>query len=95
MKLLHEIVIPKIASNWDMVADSLDYEMEFKDLIIAQCRENPLHCCVKLLEDWLTNDRGLSPKTWSTLVEAFRKIKVLTAVTEKIILDLKQEGIIV
>ena len=93
MKLLHEIVIPKIASKWDMVADSLEYEIEFKDLINVQCKENPLRCCVYLLEEWLTTDKGVSPKTWSTLIGALRQIRVLTAATENIVLELKQQGI--
>ena len=93
MKLLHEIVIPKIASKWDMVADYLEYEIEFKELINVQCKENPLRCCVYLLEDWLTNDRGVSPKTWSSLIGALQQIRGLTAMTENIVLELKQQGI--
>ena len=91
MKVLHDVVVPRIAANWSMVADYLEYEVEFKNLINLQCNENPLKCCVYLLEDWLVKDRGVSPKSWSTLIRTLRQIKTLTATTEKIVYDLKHK----
>ena len=93
MELLHKIVIHRIASKWSMVADFLEYEIQFKEQINMYCNEDALNCCACLLEDWLISDRGVSPKSWSTLIGTLRKIKVLTATTEKTVNDLKQEGI--
>ena len=93
MEILHKIVIHRIAAKWSMVADFLEYSIEFKDLINACCKLDPLECCTYLLHDWLNSDRGVSPKSWCTLIGILRKIKILTATTEKIVNDLKQEGI--
>ena len=93
MILLCEIVVPRIAAKWYTVADYLEYELEFKELIDKQCNHNLMNCCVKLLEDWLTSNRGVSPKTWSKLIETLRKIRPLIAATERIALDLKEKGI--
>ena len=95
MRLLHEIVVPRIAADWSMVADYLEYELEYKRLIGEKCRDNPQKCCVELLEDWLTSNRGVSPKSWSKLIEVLREIKSLKATTEKIVKDLSKAGVIV
>ena len=95
MRLLHEIVIPRIAADWSMVADYLEYELEYKRLIRENCRDNAQRCCVELLEDWLTSNRGVSPKSWSKLIEVLREIKSLKATTEKIVEDLATAGVIV
>ena len=93
MELLHKIVIERIAAKWSMVADFLEYEIEFKQQISVLCNEDPLKCCACLLEDWLTSDRGVSPKSWSKLIRTLKSIKTLTATTEKIVNELKHEGI--
>ena len=95
MRLLHDVVIPKIAADWSIVADYLEYEVEYKRIIERKCQNDPVRCCVELLEDWLTSDRGVSPKSWSTLIKALRGIQNLTATTEKIIKDLKKAGVFV
>ena len=95
MRLLHEIVVPRIAADWSMVADYLEYELEYKRLIREKCRDNPQKCCVELLEDWLTSSRGVSPKSWSKLIEVLREITSLKATTEKIVKDLAAAGVIV
>ena len=63
MKLLRKIVIPRIAARWEIVADYLEYEPEYKQLIRKKKCEDPVECCAELLEDWLCSDRGISPKT--------------------------------
>ena len=95
MKLLHEIVIPKIAAKWSRVADYLEYEVEFKEIIEVDCHHKAMDCCAYLLQDWLVNNRGVSPKSWSTLIRVLREIKSLTATVEKIVEELKQRGIVV
>ena len=92
MRLLHEIVVPRIAADWSIVADYLEYEVEYKRVIKEKCHDDPMKCCVELLEDWLSSNRGVSPKSWSRLIEALKEIKSLTATTEKIIEDLEKAG---
>ena len=95
MRLLHEIVVPRIAADWSIVADYLEYEVEYKQIIKERFHHDPERCCVELLEDWLSSDRGVSPKSWSRLIEALRGIKSLTAATEKIIQDLEKAGVVI
>ena len=95
MRLLHEIVVPRIAADWSIVADYLEYEVEYKQVIKERCHSDPERCCVELLEDWLSSDRGVSPKSWSRLIEALKGIKSLTATTEKIIQDLANAGVVI
>ena len=95
MRLLHEIVVPRIAAKWSIVADYLGYELEYKQLIRENCYDNAQKCCVELLEDWLTKNRGVFPKSWSKLIEVLREIKSLKSPTEKIIKDLATVGVIV
>jgi len=95
MKLLHEVVIPRIAAKWSLVADYLEYEVEDKNLIREKCRDDPLKCCVELLENWLSSDKGVSPKSWSKLIQVLSEIKSLTSTTEKIVEDLANTGVFV
>ena len=95
MRLLHEIVVPRIAAEWDVVAIYLGYEVEYKQLIRQRCHHDPERCCLDLLEDWLSSNRGVTPKSWSKLIEVLRKIRDLTATTEKIIEDLTTAGVVV
>ena len=95
MRLLHEIVVPRIAAYWDIVAMYLGYEVEYKQLIKERCHHDPERCCLELLEDWLSSDRGVSPKSWPKLIGALKGIKSLTATTEMIIEDLEKAGVFV
>ena len=93
MKVLHEVVIPRIAAKWSTVAYYLGYEVEFKEMISLDCHHKSMDCCIYLLQDWLISNRGVSPKSWSTLIETLRQIKPLTGTVEKIVEDLKQQGV--
>ena len=95
MRLLHEIVVPRIAADWSIVADYLEYEVEYKQLIKERCQNDPMKCCMELLEDWLSSNRGVSPKSWSRLIEALKGIKSLTASTKEIVQDLAKAGVVV
>ena len=95
MRLLHEVVVPSIAADWSIVADYLEYEVEYKRVIKERCHHDPEKCCAELLEDWLSSDRGVSPKSWSTLIETLRGLKKLRATTEKIVTDLEKAGVFV
>jgi len=95
MRLLHEVVIPRIAADWSLVADYLEYEVEYKKMIKKKHHHDPTECCVELLEDWLSSDRGVCPKSWSKLIEVLRQIKSLTSATEKIVQNLAKAGVFV
>ena len=94
MRLLHEIVVPRIAAKWDVVAINLEYEVEYKQLIKEKCFHDPEKCCIELLEDWLSSDRGVTPKSWSKLIEVLGEIKYLKGTTEKIVGDLAEAGVV-
>ena len=94
MRLIHEIVVPRIAAKWDVVAIYLEYEVEYKQLIKERCYHDPERCCLELLEDWLFSDRGVYPKSWSRLIEILKEITHLKAATEKIIEDLETAGVL-
>ena len=78
-----------------MVAVYLGYEVEYKQVIRERCQHDPERCCLELLEDWLSNNRGVTPKSWSKLIEVLREIKSLKATTEEIVEDLTTAGVIV
>ncbi|XP_065907619.1 uncharacterized protein [Dysidea avara] len=93
MRVLHDIILPRVAAHWSVLADYLEYELEYKQLIQKKCNNDPLECCVMLLEDWLSSKRGVSPKSWRVLIKVLREIKVLTSAAEKIEEDLINAGV--
>lgn len=97
MKLLHQIVIPKVAADWEMIAEYLDYDRGFIKIIKRDNIPNGhLECCRALFRDWLSTDRGVSPKTWSTLIRVLRQIQPLeVATTKKIVKELSEAGVFV
>jgi len=95
MVLLQKIVVPKIAADWSLVADCLEYEEKDKKLIGEKCHHDPIKCCEQLLEDWLSSNRGVFPKSWSKLIEVLKKSKGLVAIIEDIVKDLGVEGLLV
>jgi len=93
MRILHDIVIPRVAAHWSVLADYLEYELEYKQLILEKCNSDHLKCCVMLLEDWLSSKRGVSPKSWRMLIAVLKEIKILTSATRKIEEDLISAGV--
>ena len=91
MKLLHQLVIPRIAEHWELIADYLKYKVEFINLIKEKKFTGNIDCCVTLFEDWLSTNNGASPKTWSTLIKVLREIKPLASTTVEIIQDLEKQ----
>ena len=91
MKDLHKTVFPKIASEWKVVADYLDYDIPTINLIAETGKEDPMKCCIELFTDWITTDNGLAPKTWSTLIETLKRIDQLSRIAGQIEESLKCE----
>ena len=94
MKLLHEHVIPRICAEWETVAAYLGYSIPMKKMISRTNRGLPRECCTVLLEDWVTTDNGVKPKTWEKLIEVLSEISSLAMVTKQIKKCLQQEGVL-
>ena len=93
MRLLYKIVIPKISAHWDVVLASLEYDLAFKQELDRKYRGNSRECCTALLEDWISSNRGISPKTFTKLLEVLCKINDVAPFMMDIINGLKTEGI--
>ena len=94
IKLLHKHVIPRISANWQTVAAFLEYSIADKKLIDETYKGDPSKCCRELLEDWISSDKGVTPKTWERFVKALGEIDSLAMVTEEIKQCLHQEGVL-
>ena len=64
---LQQIVIPKIMTNWEEIAESLRYEDEDIEAIKQNGRGDAKKCCREFFKDWRKSGHGTGPKTWSTL----------------------------
>ena len=87
-------VIPRISADWDTVAAYLEYTIPVKNTIKKANRGQPRKCCTALLEDWITTDNGVKPKTWEKLIEVLSVISSLAMVTKQIKQCLYQEGVL-
>jgi len=75
------VIIPEISYCWEAVADYLEYlKAKKKEIEKRQCSD-PYDCCVEFMEDWLTSDQGVTPKTWHTLVLVLKDISELSSVS--------------
>ena len=94
MKWLHKIVIPHISFCWNKVADFLEYSIPKKNEIAVRQRDDPYKCCAELLEDWLSTDNGVKPKTWSNLLTILKEIRELRSSCSSIEEQLLKEKLI-
>ena len=94
MKLMHQLVIPKVSYCWKTIADHLEYPIEKKKEIDERQRGDPSKCCAELMEDWLTSDRGVAPKTWDKLVLVLIEIGDLSSVAHRIKRSLIRKGLL-
>ena len=78
MKQMVNIVLPKIATNWKLVAINLEFENSTIEIIQKRYKDDPEDCCLEMLTDWVTKDHGVGPKTWATLLCALKNIRKLT-----------------
>ena len=93
MRLLYKLVIPKISAHWDVVLANLQYELAFKQELDRKYRGNPRECCTALLEDWISSNRGVIPKTFTKLLEVLCSINEIAPFIREMIDGLKKEGI--
>jgi len=84
---LFMIVIPKIKAEWEDLAYALRFKIPQVEAIKEKYREDPKKCCREVLKDWLSTAHGVSPKTWSVLLNKLRGIE-LTKAAEDIVEEL-------
>ena len=89
MKRLANVVLPKIAADWELVAINLEFEISTIRIIQQRGRDNPEKCCLEMLTEWVTTDHGVGPKTWDTLLHTLKEIKKLTNAYNEIEKELK------
>ena len=56
---------------------------------IEKDSSNLAEMCQKLFENWLTSPKGITPKTWHTLLKCIRDVDDLTVAAENIDTELK------
>ena len=85
MKQLANIVMPRIAADWRIVAINLEFDQPTIRIIQQRGGSNdPENCCLEMLSEWLTTDKGIGPKTWTTLLSSLKLIKKLTNICSEI-----------
>ena len=89
MKRLVNIVLPRIAADWKIVAINLEFQNSAIRIIQQRGRDDPESCCLEMLTDWVTTGQDVGPKTWSTLLCALKEIKKLTNACTEIEQELK------
>lgn len=87
---VNTIVIPRIKAEWEDVAYALRYKIVQVNAIKAKHNGDPKKCCRELFIDWLSTAHGVSPKTWSTLLDKLKEVEDLAAATHEIINELKK-----
>ena len=73
MKLIRKLVIPKILSHWESLADSLQLEASYIAEVKKRCGGDQKKCCIDMIESWISSDRGVDPKTWPVLLQAIAR----------------------
>ena len=82
---LTKIVIPFIQAEWETIGYMLHCDIHTIIAIGEKYSNNPSKCCREVLKDWLTSDRGVHSKTWSTLLNVIGQLPELADVKKKII----------
>ena len=82
---INNIVIPRIKAEWEDVAYALRYKIVIVNAIKEKHHDNPKKCCRELFIDWLSTSHGVSPKTWSTLLDKLKEVDDLSAAIKEII----------
>ena len=92
MKWMYKLVIPQISAHWKIVAAYLEYPLTKKKEIDERHHGDPSNCCTELMEDWLTSNQGVSPKSWHKLLSVLKEIGQLSSAANYIEQCLINEG---
>ena len=77
------IVFPEIRGEWKFVA----YSMRYSPLDVRAFESDSCDLkgsCLNLFTDWLTTNRGITPKTWRILIERIKAVGELQKAAETI-----------
>ena len=84
MRLIDDIIVPKVSASWHMVLFYLEYNIAFKKELEKKHKGDPRQCCTALFEDWITSSRGVGPKTYTKLFEVLDQVPELVSATAEI-----------
>lgn len=92
MKWMYKLVIPQVSAHWKKVAAFLEYPVVKKNEIEERYHGDPSKCCEQLMEDWLSSNQGVNPKTWHSLLSVLKDIGELSSAAHYIEQCLINEG---
>ena len=81
MKLIMKLVIPKISSCWESLGHSLQLKAPQLEVIRQSNSGDPKKCSVSMIEEWISSDEGVKPKTWPVLLQAIANTSELDTTT--------------
>ena len=80
---LIKIVIPMIKAKWTHVAYSMQYDAEDIEGIEKDSSDSA-ESCERLFRNWLASSKGITPKTWGTLLKCIKDVDELAVTAENI-----------
>ena len=90
MKHLHELVIPKLYTQWKEVARSLCYSQDtIEKMDKNSMKEYPMQCCEDLFRDWLCSDDSVNTHSWEALISNLKEVQQLIILAGEIENDVK------
>lgn len=79
MRYIHKLVIPKVSSHWQSLGQSLQLEASHIRVISESNSGDAKKCCVNMIEQWISSDKGVEPKTWPVLLQAIANTSPLSS----------------
>ena len=90
LKLLRNIVVPRVSSNWKTIGLNLDIE----DCRLSAIEKSKYYqtdaCCTEMFSMWLSlaPHTGSQPLTWRSVLSAIEKVERVTS--EELLAELKR-----
>ena len=75
MHELTEIVVPNVKANWESLAFCMRYNPREVEAFRKDSQDLK-ECCMKLFTNWLETGHGPTPKTYQTLLNHIKKLKI-------------------
>ena len=69
----------------------LSYDTNTINSVRESHPQDPKKCCRQILTDWLETNRGVSPKTWFTLLNTIAEDEDFTKATGDILVELEKK----
>ena len=83
------IVFPRIKAKWEFVAYSLHYQFLEVSAFEKDSKDSE-KSCLNLFSDWINTNRGITPKTWHTLIKQIKAVDGLYNAAEQIEEEVKK-----